>query len=79
MDVLCLCVCVFYCVCVQIEALRQADHPPKESYRDLIHRTETESFMEVGQGPNWGCSAEGKKKILLVTPAPPFVTRVLHL
>jgi hypothetical protein len=21
-----------------------------------------ESFMEVGQGPNWGCSANGKKK-----------------
>jgi hypothetical protein len=26
------CVCVFFCVCVQVEALRRADHPPKESY-----------------------------------------------
>jgi hypothetical protein len=25
-------VCVF-CVCVQVEALQRADHPPKESYR----------------------------------------------
>jgi hypothetical protein len=23
----------FFCVCVQVEALRRADHPPKESYR----------------------------------------------
>jgi hypothetical protein len=42
MDVcLCVCACVracvcaraFFCVCVQVEALRRADHPPKESYR----------------------------------------------
>jgi hypothetical protein len=25
--------CAFFCVCVQVEALRRADHPPKESYR----------------------------------------------
>jgi hypothetical protein len=29
MDVL----CAFFCVCVKVEALRRADHPPKESYR----------------------------------------------
>jgi hypothetical protein len=52
------CVCVF-CVCVQVEALRRADHPPKESYR--LNRSETECFMEVGQGQNWGCSAKEKK------------------
>jgi hypothetical protein len=23
----------FSCVCVQVEALRRADHPPKESFR----------------------------------------------
>jgi hypothetical protein len=23
----------FFCVCVQVEALRRADHTPKESYR----------------------------------------------
>jgi hypothetical protein len=33
MDVLCLCVRAFFCVCVQVEALRRSDHPPKESYR----------------------------------------------
>jgi hypothetical protein len=26
-------VCAFFCVCVQVEALRRADQPPKESYR----------------------------------------------
>jgi hypothetical protein len=34
MDVYCLCVCVpFFCVCVQVDALRRVDHPPKDSYR----------------------------------------------
>jgi hypothetical protein len=28
----CISVCAFFCVCVQVEALRRADHPPKESY-----------------------------------------------
>jgi hypothetical protein len=50
------CVCAFFCVCVQVDALRRADHPPK----DLENRSETESSMEVGQGPIWGCSAEEK-------------------
>jgi hypothetical protein len=27
------CVCAFFCVCVQVDTLRRADHPPKESYR----------------------------------------------
>jgi hypothetical protein len=26
-------VCAFFCVCVQVEALRRADHPSKEPYR----------------------------------------------
>jgi hypothetical protein len=61
MDISCLCVCVrvrvcahaLFCVCVQAEALRRADHPPKESYRmsKIVNHSETESFMEVGQGP----------------------------
>jgi hypothetical protein len=55
------CVCVFLCF-VQVEALRRADHPQGFllSVYDLENRSETESFMEVGQGPNWGCSAKAK-------------------
>jgi hypothetical protein len=37
MDIKCLCVRVcaraFFCVSIQVEALRRADHPSKESYR----------------------------------------------
>jgi hypothetical protein len=61
-------VCAFFHVYIHVEALRRADHQSKESYRtDLENRSETESFMEVGQGPNWGCSAK-EKKIKLVSP-----------
>jgi hypothetical protein len=31
MDVWCVCVGAFFCVYVQVEALRRADHPPRES------------------------------------------------
>jgi hypothetical protein len=57
--------CAFYCVCVQVEALRRADHlrprSPTDCLRSRENRSETESFMELGQGPNWGCSAKNKK------------------
>jgi hypothetical protein len=32
-DLVFVCVCAIFCVCVQVEALRRADHPPKGSYR----------------------------------------------
>jgi hypothetical protein len=31
MDVWCVCVRAFFCICVQVEALRRADHPPNNS------------------------------------------------
>jgi hypothetical protein len=37
-------VCAFFCVCVQVEALRRADHPPKESYR-LRKKTEVKRSL----------------------------------
>jgi hypothetical protein len=47
------CACVF-CVSIQVEALRRADHPPRDptEYPNIVNRIETESFMEVGQGQN---------------------------
>jgi hypothetical protein len=68
------CVRAFFCVCVQVEALRRTDHPPKESYRlskiEEKNRSETESFMEAGQGTNWGCSANNKKKYATAQSGP---------
>jgi hypothetical protein len=32
-----------------------------DSFQKIPYLSETESFMEVGQGPNVGCSAKGKK------------------
>jgi hypothetical protein len=29
---------------------------------DLVNRSKMESFVEAGQGPNWGCIAKEKKK-----------------
>jgi hypothetical protein len=33
------------------------------SVQDLENSSETESFMEEGQSPNYGCSAKEKKSI----------------
>jgi hypothetical protein len=40
--------CAFFCVCVQVEALRRADHPPKESYwLSMIQKKKTEVKRRV--------------------------------
>jgi hypothetical protein len=33
-----LCVCAFFCVCVQVEALRRADHPSRSPTDCLTSR-----------------------------------------
>jgi hypothetical protein len=57
-------VCEFFYVCVQVEALRRADHPPKEFYRlSLIKKLRKLSPMlqKREQVPKCGSNEEGKK------------------
>jgi hypothetical protein len=34
--------------------------------KGAVFASYTESFMEVGQGLNWGCSTEGKKMLSII-------------
>jgi hypothetical protein len=57
-------VCAFFCVCVEVEALRRADHPSKESYRlSLIKKLRKLSPMlqKWEQAPKCGSNEEEKK------------------
>jgi hypothetical protein len=64
-------VCVCVCVCARarfsvfVYRKRPCDElitRPRSSTEclRLVNRSEKESFMEVGQGRNWGCSIKGK-------------------
>jgi hypothetical protein len=57
-------VCGLFCVCVQVDALRRANHPSKESYRlSLIKKLRKLSPMlqKWEQAPKCGSNEEGKK------------------
>jgi hypothetical protein len=57
-------VCAFFCIYVQVEALRRADHPSKESYRlSLIKKLKKLSPMlqKREQAPKCGSNEEEKK------------------
>jgi hypothetical protein len=58
------CVCAFSCVCVQVEALRRADHPSKDSYRlSLIKKLRKLSPMlqSGSKFPSVGATRKKKK------------------
>jgi hypothetical protein len=63
-------VCVFFCVCVQVEALRRADHTSKESYRlSLIKKLRKLSPMlqKREQAPKCGSNEEEKKRVIIIS------------
>jgi hypothetical protein len=50
------------CVCVQVEALRRPDHPPKESYRMCkIKKTEVNGEVHGGRPRPTGAVVPKKK------------------
>jgi hypothetical protein len=61
------CICACFCVCEQRPCNELITRPrsPTDCLRSRKNRSETEGFMEVGQGPNWGCSVNEKTKYSL--------------
>jgi hypothetical protein len=71
-------VCVFFCVCEQVEALRRADHPSKESYRlSLIKKLRKLSpvVQKREQAPKCG-SNEEEKIVNVIKPILPIISVV---
>jgi hypothetical protein len=63
-------VCAFFCVCVQVEALRRADHPSKESYRLSLNkklRKLSHMLQMLEQAPKCGSNEEEKDIFSSVT------------
>jgi hypothetical protein len=57
-------VCAFFCVCVQVEALRRASHPSKESYRpsSIKKLRKLSPMLQRGSKlPNVGATRKKKK------------------
>jgi hypothetical protein len=56
-------VCAFFCVCVQVETLRRADYPSKESYRLSLTkklRKLSPVLQKREQAPKFGSNEEEK-------------------
>jgi hypothetical protein len=59
--------CVFFCVCVQAEALRRADHPSKEFLPTVPDQgtEETQPYTpKREQAPKCGSNEEEKKTVI---------------
>jgi hypothetical protein len=59
---------VFFGVCVQVEALRRADHPSKEAYRlSLIKKTdETQPYAPKAGASSQVWEQRGRKNHLII-------------
>jgi hypothetical protein len=56
-------VCAFFCVCVQVEALRWANHPSKESYRpSLIKKLSKSALCSEAGASSHVWEQRGRKK-----------------
>jgi hypothetical protein len=53
-------VCAFFCVCVQVEALRRADHRSKKSYRLSLIKKLSRMLQKREQAPKCGSNEEEK-------------------
>jgi hypothetical protein len=72
--------CAFFCVCIQVEALRRVDYPSKESYRlSLIKKLRKLSPMlqKWEQAPKCGSNKEEKSICISISLYMMFLTVLL--